>query len=99
MDIEKDLPRIFEKKWIDLAFFFPRDMAKEIKEETKNRLKNLGRYKITNVKQIEGIIAAELYEAQKAVILSKIVKPKTTKEIAEMFGISSATISNRRKRN
>jgi len=89
--------RVFEEKWEEISKNFPESMREEIKNTTKKELLNQGRYKITKLIEINSIVATKLYEVQRAVILRRIIKPKTGKEVADMFGINPATISHRRK--
>lgn len=95
---KETLQEMFEKKWESISGNFPENTRDEIKKETKNIIGSIGRCKTSKIKENYGIIATALCEAQKTVILRKIVKPKTQKEIADMFHISSATITNRRAR-
>lgn len=91
------MQEIFEEKWKSISGNFPENMRDEIKKETKKIIGSIGRYKTSKTKENNGIIATALCKAQKTVILGQIIKPKTQKEIAKMFDISSATITNRHR--
>lgn len=80
----------FDDLWENISSNFRTELQKYIKEKTRERLSTI---RVSERVYEKSVIAIALYQAQHAAYYKRGLKPKTQKEIGEIFGISHMTIS------